>query len=63
MGWQDDIREILEKSDWPPTPGAIVKVPWLRVVLLAVAGWVVADILTRAAEGARSRPRRTVSYR
>jgi hypothetical protein len=63
MGWQDDVREILEKSDWPPRPGAMVKVPWVKVAMLAAAGWIVAELLTRAEEGARTRSNRLATHR
>ncbi len=55
MGWQDEVREILERSDWPPKARAVVKIPWLKVALLAIAGWIVAELLTRAEESARVR--------
>jgi hypothetical protein len=63
MGWQDEVRDILERSDWPPKPGAMVRVPWVRVVLLAAAGWIVAELLTRAEEGARARSARIAAHR
>ena len=63
MGWQDEVREILERSDWPPKARAVVKVPWLKVVLLAIAGWIVAELLTRAEESARVRSARTTPHR
>jgi len=63
MGWQNEVREILEKSDWPPKAGAMVRVPWLKVVLLAAAGWMVAELLTRAEEGARLRSARIAARR
>jgi len=27
MGWQDEVREILERSDWPPKAGAVARIP------------------------------------
>jgi hypothetical protein len=63
MRWQDEIRDILERSDWPPKAGAVAKVPWLKVVLLAIAGWIVAELLTRAEEGARVRAARATAHR
>lgn len=63
MGWQDEVREILERSDWPPKAGAVARIPWLRVVLLALAGWIVAELLTRAEEGARLRSARVAARR
>jgi len=63
MGWQNEIREILERSDWPPKAGAVGKVPWLKVLLLAIAGWMVAELLTRAEESARVRSARIAAQR
>ncbi len=63
MRWQDEVREILERSDWPPKAGVVVKIPWLRVVLLAIAGWIVAELLTRAEESARVRSARATAHR
>lgn len=63
MGWQDEVREILERSDWPPKARAVAKVPWVKVVLLAIAGWIVAELLTRAEASARVRSARMAAQR
>ena len=63
MGWQREVREILDKADWPPRPANVAGAPWLKVVLLALAGWIVAELLSRAEENARARSSRTAAYR
>ncbi len=63
MGWQDDVRDILEKADWPPRPSVVSKSPWPKVILLAAIGWMVAELLSRAEESFRARAERTEIYR
>jgi hypothetical protein len=53
MRWQQEIHEILEKANWPPTASDLAASPWPRVVALALIGWAVAELLARAGDNAR----------
>lgn len=55
MRWQQEVREILERANWPPKASGLVASPWPKIIALAVLGWAVAELLARAEEGARER--------
>jgi hypothetical protein len=63
MGWQREVREILDRADWPPRPATVAGTPWLKVVLLALAGWALAELLSRIEESARARAGQAAAYR
>ena len=54
MGWQEEIREILETANWPPRATGLRRSPWARLVALALLGWALAELLTRLRAGARA---------
>lgn len=62
MRWQEEVREILEKANWPPKTSSLPASPWPRVIALAVLGWALAELLARAEEGARARWDRTGAF-
>lgn len=62
MRWQQEIREILEKADWPPKASRLATSPWPKIIALAVVGWALAELLTRAEDSARSRWDRTGAF-
>lgn len=57
MGWQDEIKDILEQSNWPPKVSEIQSSAWPRIVALAVLGWVLAEMFSRLESGARDQAR------
>ncbi len=62
MRWQQEIREILEKADWPPRAPRLSASPWPKVIALAMLGWAVAELLSRAEEASRNRWDRTRAF-
>ncbi len=62
MRWQEEVREILEKANWPPRATGLAASPWPKVIALAVLGWALAELLTRVEEGARGRWDRTGAF-
>ncbi len=62
MRWQQEIHEILEKANWPPRAPSLATSPWPKIIALAVLGWAVAELLSRAEESARGRWDRTGAY-
>jgi hypothetical protein len=60
MRWQQEIHDILEKSNWPPDTSSLVASPWPRVIAFALVGWGIAELIARL--GARG-PRRAMGGR
>jgi len=62
MRWQHEVREILEKANWPPRAAGLATSPWPKIIALALLGWALAELLSRAEEGARGRWDRTGAF-
>ncbi len=54
MGWQEEVREILEAATWPPRTAGLRRSPWAKLVALALLGWALVELLRRLRAGARA---------
>ena len=62
MRWQREVRDILEKANWPPRAVGLATSPWPRIIALAILGWILAELLSRVDLGAHRRWDRSGAY-